>query len=103
MADQIRAATISEAHINATIKTAQMRLNYGWPMNFISRDEARDEAIRLEKMRVDAIKALKENKPNGEILVHMFDNPRINGFYDMMVGLEREALEDIEGDDDQED
>lgn len=99
IADEIRSSLVSEAHINATIKAAQMRLNYGWPYGFISRDEAMTESARLEKMRVDAIKALKEQKPNGEILIHMFDNERMNGFHDHMNKVMVDALEDIEGED----
>ena len=76
-----------------------MRLNYGWPYGFISRGEAMTESARLEKMRVDAIKALKEQKPNGEILIHMFDNERMNGFHDHMNKVMVDALEDIEGED----
>jgi len=50
-------------------------------------------------MRVDAIKALKEQKPNGEILIHMFDNERMNGFHDHMNKVMVDALQDIEGED----
>lgn len=94
----MRNASVSESHINTVINTAIMRLNYGWPMGLISRERAVLEIKRLEKLKQDAINRLKKDEPNGDILVKAYADPYINGYYGKMAQIERDALEDIEGD-----
>lgn len=99
MSAAMRNSSIAENHINTVINTAIMRLNYGWPMGLISRERAVLEIKRLEKIKRDAINKLNKGEPNGDTLVQAYADPYINGYYGKMAQIERDALEDIEGDD----